>query len=227
MLCIQGDVREPGDLRRAVDQVVSTFGSLHVLVNNAGIGLYSKAEEIPRADLEDVFATNVFGPVYAVQAALPQLRKVRGQVINITSVLARASIPLSSSYCMSKHALHAFTVALRIEMIPYGIDVLEVAPGVTETSFNRRSRVFGFEGVPSLNEGGSAASPESVAEAVLRASRKAQPETLLTFKGKALIAAQWLFPRITERILSRKMLAVMERYGGKTESPVHGPPPRP
>jgi NAD(P)-dependent dehydrogenase (short-subunit alcohol dehydrogenase family) len=196
-LALQCDVRRSEEVRSAVEAVVAKFGALHVLVNNAGFGVYASIEEMKESDLDDIFRTNVYGPVHLVQAALPHLRKTRGQIINVSSSLARATTPYSVAYCMSKHALHSFSVGLRMELHADGIEVIEVGPGLTNTEFQKAARRVG-SAVPLAADSRHGWSPEKVARAILSASRRGTREVWLTVEGRAFAFAQRAFPRLTD-----------------------------
>lgn len=196
------DVRKRHDVQAAVQSVVSRFGDLHVLINNAGMGVYTSVEEMGDGDLEDVFRTNVYGPIYMIQAAIPHLRKSRGQVVNISSSLARATVPFSVAYCMSKHALHSLSVGLRMELKKDGIQVLEVGPGLTATDFQKAARRVG-EATPMAADSQRGWPAEKVAKAILAASRKGRQETWLTVDGKAFAFGQRNFPGLTEWAMNR------------------------
>ncbi len=201
-LALRADVRKPEDLRRAVEATVERYGALHVLVNNAGIGLYSSVADTTEEALEDVFRTNVFGPFHAVRAALPHLAKSQGQVINVSSSLARSSIPYMAAYCMSKYALHSFSQSLRVELRPLGVRVIEVAPGLTDTGFQGNAKLIGVKRAmaPENRKGWP---PEKVARAILKASRRGAREVWLTADGRFLIRMQALFPRFVDWGLER------------------------
>ncbi len=196
------DVRDRAQVQKAIEAAVEKFGTLHVLVNNAGFGLYAPIEEIREEDFEDIFRTNVFGPLFGVQAALPHLKKTRGQVINISSILARSTVPYVVAYCMTKHALHSFSEGLRIELKPHGVEVIEVGPGLTATDFQRSAKKTGVEGrvVPDNKAGWP---PDRVAEAILRASKSGKREVWLTMQGKALLFLHDNFPRLADLGLER------------------------
>ncbi len=212
------DVRKRPDVRAAIDAVVAKFGALHVLVNNAGFGVYSSIEAMGDADLEDLFRTNVFGPLYAVQAALPHLRATRGQIINISSSLARATVPGSVAYCMTKHALHSFSVGLRMELKADGIRVIEVGPGLTNTDFQGAARRVG-DAVPLAADRRHGTPPGKVAQAILKASRRATREVWLTVDGRAFAFAQRAFPWLTEWGLLRWAESLRKKGPGGIHSP--------
>ncbi len=199
---IRADVRRPEDVRRMVDATVEMFGALHVLVNNAGVGLYASVADTSDEAFEDLFRTNVFGPFQAVRAALPHLEKARGQVINVSSGLARATIPYMAAYCMSKFALHAFSRSLRVELRPLGVRVIEVAPGLTETGFQKNARLVGVKRAmaPENRKGWPAV---KVARAILKASRRGSREVWLTADSRFFIRMQAAFPRFADWALER------------------------
>ena len=197
-LCLRCDVRNREEVRKAVDAAVERFGALHVLVNNAGMGVYAPMADLSDGDMEDIFRTNVYGPVYAVQAALPHLRKSRGQIINVSSILARTTIPYGVAYCMTKHALHSFSEGLRVELKPHGVKVIEVGPGLTATAFQSSARLTGVSRAPSFSDKRRGWPPEKVAEAILRASKKGKREVWLTLDGKAFMFIHDAFPRLAD-----------------------------
>lgn len=223
-LCLRCDVRDPAEVEKAVAAVVREFGALHVLVNNAGFGHYVSVEEQTREDFENIFRTNVFGPFHCVQAALPHLKKSRGQVINISSVLARATVPWMTSYSMTKHALHSFSEGLRVELKSSGIDVIEIGPGLTATKFQSNAKKDGVPAdfVPPSDKGWPA---ERVAKVILKASRSGTRVRWLTLEAKAFFFLHDHFPRLLEWGLekwgsrARRVTPSSEASGGGSAKP--------
>jgi NAD(P)-dependent dehydrogenase (short-subunit alcohol dehydrogenase family) len=199
---IQCDVRNPDEVNRAIQSVIDQFGELHVLVNNAGFGHYTPVEDQSLEDFENIFRTNVFGPFHCVKAALPHLKKTRGQVINISSVLARATVPYMTSYSMTKHALHSFSDGLRIELKPYGIDVIEIGPGLTATKFQSNAKKEGNSSnlVPPNEKGWSA---QRVADVIVKASRSGKRVKWLTLEAKVFFFFHHHFPGLVDWALGK------------------------
>jgi NAD(P)-dependent dehydrogenase (short-subunit alcohol dehydrogenase family) len=196
-LCLRCDVGRPDEVRHAVAAVVEKFGALHVLVNNAGFGIYGTVEDIPEEDLEAIFRTNVYGAIHCVRSALPHLRKTQGQVINVSSSLARGTIPYMVAYCMTKHALHSLSEGLRLELQDDGIAVIEVGPGLTATDFQKAAKLIGVERpVATANERGWPA--ERVARAILKASKRGSREVWLTADAKLFHFMHDNLPRLTD-----------------------------
>jgi short-subunit dehydrogenase len=130
-----GDVTREDDRRRLIDTALAEAGSIDVLVNNAGRGYYAPLRDVKLAELESLFALNVFAPLRLVQLALPALERSRGVVVMMSSVAGVVSSPKLGAYAASKFALEALSVALRAELAERGVGVVVVRPGPVETPF--------------------------------------------------------------------------------------------
>ena len=134
------DVTDDEQVTAAVRQAEGAFGGIDVLVNNAGYGYRAAVEEGDPADVQRLFATNFFGPVALIKAALPGMRARRsGVIVNISSIGALRCPPGSGYYSASKAALEAMSGSLRKEVEPLGIKVIAVEPGGFRTDFSGRS----------------------------------------------------------------------------------------
>lgn len=130
------DVTDEGSMAAAVARVESDHGAVGVLINNAGYGLHAPIEEGTPEDFRRQFDTNVFGLVRMTQLVLPGMRGVgTGRVVNISSMAGRFSPPGGGFYHATKHAVEAISDSLRLEVKPFGIDVVVVQPGPTITEF--------------------------------------------------------------------------------------------
>jgi NAD(P)-dependent dehydrogenase (short-subunit alcohol dehydrogenase family) len=108
-----------------------------VLINNAGFGVMAPLASVPLDRLKVGFDVNVFGMVAMSQAVIPGMKaKGAGRIINMSSIAGVISSPMTAPYAMTKHAVEAFTKALRDELAPYGIDVTKLNPGPYDTGFN-------------------------------------------------------------------------------------------
>ncbi|RYU78476.1 SDR family oxidoreductase [Hymenobacter persicinus] len=134
------DVTDEAAVNRVVQQAHQDFGSLDVVVNNAGYGLVGPFETATTKQIQQQFATNVFGVFSVTRAALPFLREQKsGVILNITSVGGRTGFPMNSLYHATKFGLDGFSESLWYELAPFGIQVKVVAPGGVATDFATRS----------------------------------------------------------------------------------------
>lgn len=130
------DVTDETARRAVVEGIEREFGAVGVLVNNAGYGQYGPLEEISLDALRRQFETNVFGGLRLSQLALPAMRHAgRGRIVNLSSVAGRVSSIGGGAYHATKFAIEALTDALRPEVEPFGIDVVNVLPGPIATRF--------------------------------------------------------------------------------------------
>lgn len=139
-LAVPLDVRNEEQIDSAVEAARQQFGSIDVLVNNAGHGYRAAVEEGEPEAVRDLFETNYFGAVNMINAVLPTMREQRnGVIINISSIAGQRSAPGSGYYAASKAALESTAEALRQEVAPLGIRVAIVQPGPFRTDFFSRS----------------------------------------------------------------------------------------
>jgi NAD(P)-dependent dehydrogenase (short-subunit alcohol dehydrogenase family) len=128
------DIGDLGQITAAVDDVVSRFGHLDVLVNNAGLGPANKAEDVTEADYDLTFDVNVKGTFFASQAAGRQMiRQGFGRIINLSSQAGFVALPTESVYCTTKAAISHLTKCLAVEWGSHGITVNAVAPTFIRT----------------------------------------------------------------------------------------------
>jgi NAD(P)-dependent dehydrogenase (short-subunit alcohol dehydrogenase family) len=137
------DVTRPESIAAAIE----ASGLIDVLVNNAGIGAIGVFEATPMATVRELFETNTFGVMAMTQAVLPQMRaRKAGVVVNVTSSVTLAPMPLAAAYTASKAAIEGFTGSLAHELEPFGVRVKLVEPGygpTTRFSSNVGSRMEG------------------------------------------------------------------------------------
>lgn len=131
------DITNEADVQKAIDATITHFGSLDVIVNNAGYGLIGAIEELSDAEARSNFEVNVFGSLNVIRQALPQLRKQgSGHIFNISSIGGfSGGFPAFGIYCATKFAMHGFTESLSHEVKPFGIHATLVMPGYFRTNF--------------------------------------------------------------------------------------------
>ncbi len=129
------DITDAQAVSEAAAQIIQETddSGLHGLVNSAGIQIVSPLEALPIERLQQQLEVNLYGHLRMTQALLPALRKARGRIVNVSSLMGRVAMPLLGAYSISKHALEALTDGLRLELAPWGIHVASVQPGAVAT----------------------------------------------------------------------------------------------
>ena len=138
-IALQLDVNDPAALAQLAERLSQETDGLDVLINNAGYGAMGPVLDGGVEGLQQQFETNVFSVVGVTRALFAQLRRKHGLVVNIGSVSGVLVTPFAGAYCASKAAVHALSDALRMELAPFGIRVLEVQPGAIDTQFAKNA----------------------------------------------------------------------------------------
>jgi NAD(P)-dependent dehydrogenase (short-subunit alcohol dehydrogenase family) len=140
------DVTDEASMVAAVETIAASRGQVDVLVNCAGFELAGTVEETPAAEARRLFDTNVFGLARLTQLVVPGMRAQRyGRIVNISSVFGRFAVPGGAYYAASKHAVAAFSEALRLELAGFGVRVVLVEPTAARTRLNA-STVWAADG---------------------------------------------------------------------------------
>ncbi|MFJ5834936.1 oxidoreductase [Streptomyces sp. NPDC093089] len=219
------DVTDDDSMRSGVDRVMSETGRIDVLVNNAGYGSYGALEDVPQDEARRQFDVNVFGAVRLTQIVLPHMRARRsGTVVNVTSMGGKIYTPLGGWYHGTKFALEALSDSLRIEVKPFGIDVVVIEPGGIRTEWAgiaadqlEKSSAAGAysdqaEAVAaSMRSEGMVkrmSPPTVIADAIGRAVTARRPKTRYAtgFGARPLLALRRVLPdRAFDALISRSM----------------------
>lgn len=136
------DVTDEQSVRHAVDFVVAREGTVHALINNAGLGLIGSMEDTSDAEAKALFETNVFGLMNVSRTVLPHMRKAQtGHIINISSIAGKMGLPYRGIYSATKSAVLMITEATSSEVRQFGIHVCSILPGDFKTSINENRNV--------------------------------------------------------------------------------------
>lgn len=134
VLALPMNVRRKQEIERAVEQIVSEWGALHILVNNAGISGLSMIDDADDNKWYDILDTNLNGMYLVTKAVVKYMPDhAGGRIINISSVLGKFGVPGYTAYCTTKHGMIGFTRALALEVVGRGITVNAICPGWVET----------------------------------------------------------------------------------------------
>lgn len=204
---------------RQVEEVAATalreFGRIDTWVNNAAVSMYGTIMEIPVGDMRRQFDVNYWGQVYGSRAAVTHLRRHGGALINVASALADRAIPLQGNYCAAKHALKAFTDALRMELEAEGapISITLIKPSSIDTPFFEKARTYlGVEPQPVP----PAYAPEVVADAILSAAERPIRDVVAGGRGRILSLVN-AAPRLTDKYMEKNLFDAQ-----RTDRPLGG-----
>ena len=200
------DVAQQQDCRRFVEETVARFGAIDVFVNNAGISMFCRFDEITDLGLfARILEINFLGAVFCTHFALPHLRRAGGLLVAVSSLQGKTGFPHSTAYSASKHAMQGFFDSLRIELFGSGVDVLIVSPGPVGTTIHtRRLAGDGSLSDESLKHPNDRGMPvDECARQIVRAIEGRRRELVMTASGKA---GQWIkliAPGMTDRFVAR------------------------
>jgi NAD(P)-dependent dehydrogenase (short-subunit alcohol dehydrogenase family) len=210
-LALPCDVTDAPACAGAVSRAVAHFGSLDVLVNNAGTSHRSAFASTELAVIRRIMEVNFFGAVNCTKAALPHVVAARGQVIAISSVAGYTPLVARTGYAASKHAVHGFFDSLRSELAPQGVGVTIVCPSFIATRIDVNA--LGGDGGPVRHAQVTVGRPlaaEDVAAAIVAGAARGRRLLLV---GRTARQAWWvnrLAPRLYERIMTARLRTEME-----------------
>ncbi len=203
------DVTKEGDLERIVLLGQETFGKIDTVIANAGFGVKGPLEEITLSDYRRQFETNVFGVLRTIYATLDALKKSRGRLAIIGSVLGHIGMPDASAYSMSKFALRGLCESIRSELAPCGVSVTLISPGLVASEFRQ------VDNTGKVNETQHETAPkillmgaERAAHEIARAIMNRRHEAIITLHGKIAVFLDRYFPSLVSAIMaaSRKKI---------------------
>jgi len=204
-IAVRTDVSDEASCRAFVEAAIRQFGRIDTLVNNAGIGMWARVDELADASVfERLMRVNYLGAVWCTYHALPHLRRSRGRIVAVSSLTGKTGVPTRSGYAASKHAMHGFFDSLRIELRGTGVSVTIVCPGFVATEI--RERNLGPDGRPlgtSPVREAEAMTAGECARRIVRALERREREVVMTARGRA---GQWLrllAPGLVDRIAAR------------------------
>ena len=188
LLVIAADVSQQSDCTSFIERVVSQWGTIDILINNAGISMRALVQDVSMDTLKTVMDINFWGTVYATHAALPHIKAVKGGIIGISSIAGYRGLPVRTGYSASKFAMNGFLEALRTELLETGVHVLIACPGFTASniraaSLNSEGKVTG----DSMRDEGEMMSAEEVAKRIAEAYESKKKTLVLTFQGKLTV----------------------------------------
>ncbi|MGA6137005.1 SDR family NAD(P)-dependent oxidoreductase [Acinetobacter dispersus] len=208
---VELDIRDEQQVKTAVEIGIKRFGRINVLVNNAGYPLLGRFEEVTAAQIEQQFATNVFGTSNVLRAVLPIMRQQRlGHIINTSSIAGVKAVSNAVFYSASKFAVEAISLALLDEVALFGIKVTAIEPGFFRTEFlSEHSAEYGMQlhddyealgntkALMSAADGQQQGSPAKLAQVVMQVAAMDNPPKQLLIGNDAI---DYVMPTLTSHL---------------------------
>jgi NAD(P)-dependent dehydrogenase (short-subunit alcohol dehydrogenase family) len=188
---LQLDVNDDTSVKSAIGKIIAEKSRIDVIVNNAGYGLISPLEDVTLDQVREQFETNFFGAIRVMNEVIPTMRRQRsGTIVNVSSLVGRVGLPLSSAYVATKFALEGLSESMKYELNEFGINIILIEPGVIKTKIfenvktgDIRSRLESpyADLIERASKGfgkmiDNSSSPQLVAKAILNAITSKEPE---------------------------------------------------
>ena len=208
VLAFACDVRDQADVQSAIARVVARYGSIDVLINNAGVIQAGPVEHMQVADFEDALNTHLWGPLYAMLAATPYMRRQGGgRVVNIASIGGKVAVPHLVPYTTSKFALVGLSDGMRAELARENITVTTVCPGLMRTGSHLNALFKGqhaeeftwFSIIDSLPI--SSIDARRAARQIVEACRRGDAQLVISIQAQAITLLTAIFPNLSARAL--------------------------
>jgi len=199
------DVADREQCRALIERAVSEFGRVDTLVNNAGISMHARFDELHDIEaVERITAINYFGAVYCTWYALPHLKKTRGRLVAVSSLTGKNGVPTRTLYAGTKHAMAGFFDSLRIELRDQGVSVTVIYPGFVATDIAERA--LGPDGKPlgvrPVNKN-AIMTVEECARQTIDAMSHRKREVVMTGRARIGMIVKAIWPDIVDRIAER------------------------
>jgi short-subunit dehydrogenase len=203
---VVGDVGNPEDMDRVAEHARRELGGFDTWVNNAGVSIYGKLDEVPLEDKRKLFDTNFWGVVHGCRTAVRELRGRGGAIVNMGSIVSDRAVPLQGIYSASKHAVQGYTDALRMELehdrLP--ISVTLVKPSAINTPYVEHARNY-MDQPPMLPP--PVYAPEVVAEAILKCAERPVREITVGGGGRMMAVMGMVAPRSMDAYMERALFS--------------------
>jgi short-subunit dehydrogenase len=189
------DVAVESQVEQAVQKAVEAFGGIDIVVANAGIGAPGLLHEVPLDRVRHIIGVNILGTTITIATALPQIMARKGQIVIIGSVMGFCTLPGWSLYTMTKHALAGLAKSLYVDLKPFGVNVLHVAPPYVRTEFRQQDRQGHFDQrLKDPVPGWMVLPADKVARRIADAIDARKREVIFSWYGNAAVWISRLFP---------------------------------
>ncbi len=217
---VAADVTKPEDVHRIAQTAIETFGGFDTWVNDAGTSVFGRITEVPVEDEQAVFAVNVWGTIYGMKEAVAHLRSKGGALINVGSEVSDHAIPLQAAYAASKHAVKAYTDALRIEIqdgkLPISVTLIKPT-GIATPFFEHAKNYMDKEPIAPA----PMYAPELVAEAILYAAETPTRDFLVGDSAVLNSALGRFVPSLNDKVM--KAMGIKGQQDTRAAKPERSP----
>jgi short-subunit dehydrogenase len=218
-IAIPTDVADESQCRMLIQHTQETYGRIDMVVNNAGMDVVSKLEDLPDLHLfKQVIDVNFYGTVYCTYYALPYLKETSGRIVNISSLGGMLAIPFNTSYVASKFAVIGFSDSLRMELKKTGVSVTTICPYWVVTEFHER--FLDKDGQPKGPSGRAIYSEKTMtadecAQIILKAARRRKRQVVMR-PGSLGLWLKLLAPGLADRLIISTLRTTVKRASSGT-----------
>lgn len=218
LLCHRADVSVEADCKSFIDAVITQWGGVDVLINNAGISMRALFDEAGLSVIKELMDINFWGTVYCTKYALPSIMRHRGVVAGISSIAGYRGLPGRTGYSASKFAMQGFLEALRTELLRTGVHVMWVSPGFTSSNIRNVARSSdGTSQAETPLDESKLMSAEECARRILDGIESRKRTIVMTAQGKLAVWLNKLFPSLADKMVYKHFLnepgSPLKKYG--------------
>ena len=201
-IAVQVDVSREEDCKILMEQAVTTFGKIDVLVNNAGISMRALFSELDLSVLKNLMDVNFWGTVYCSKYALEEIMKTKGSIVGVSSIAGYRGLPGRTGYSASKFAMNGFMESLRTELLHTGVHIMVACPGFTASNIRvaALAKDGHSHGETSMEEG-KMMSAEQVAGTIVDGIAARKRTLVMTAQGKLTVLMNKLFPSLADKLV--------------------------
>jgi len=201
-VAVQVDVSKEEDCQLLIQQAVSTFGKIDVLINNAGISMRALFAELDLSVLKNLMDVNFWGTVYCSKYALPEILKTKGSIVGVSSIAGYRGLPGRTGYSASKFAMNGFMESLRTELLHSGVHVMVACPGFTASNIRVTALAKDGQahGETSMEEG-KMMTAEVVAKNIVDGIAARKRTLVMTAQGKLTVLLNKLLPSLADKLV--------------------------
>jgi short-subunit dehydrogenase len=202
LMVFNADVSKLADCTSFIENVVVKWGTIDILINNAGISMRALVKDVSMDTLKNVMDINFWGSVFCTKAALPFIQQNKGVIVGVSSIAGYRGLPGRSGYSASKYALNGWLEALKTELYGSGTHVMWVCPGFTTSNIRNAAldKDAKAQGESPMDEG-KMMSSEECATHIIQAISKRKRTLVLTFTGKRTVFMNKFFPAWADKLV--------------------------